>query len=319
MNSDFSGCGGYRITEVYNNIQSDIKFVISHQTKDVYQDGKLVHAVLIQRPADKILTQFCIDAKKEGIKVVVEMDDDLHNIHSSNPAKGFYTQDKINDNMNILRLCDFIHCSTDYLKHSLKHPKKTTVFENALNLKKYNHSYDKRYDVMWTGSETHADSLMLIKGVIKQLLEQGVKVGLMSGKKFLESIFDPHPNLDILDLIPFNSYYHIPALTKVFLTPLPDNHFNRSKSCLKIIEAAAWGVPCISSDTEPYRKFHNKSDGGNILVSDKFSDWMKVISSLLDNQYLWQEKSEKSFAAVKNIYNLELVNKKRADWWSSIL
>lgn len=279
----------------------------------------MVDAVMMQRPSDPMFVRFCKDYQGHGGKVIVEVDDDLLNLHINNPAKGYYTKERADTHKELLRICDYIHCSTPELKESLRQEIKTFVFHNAIDLTNYTIPYRKECDIMWSGSETHKDSLDLIKPVIYQLLDMGKKVILMSKKAWLESMFRPHRNLTMLDFVPFMEYYKIPSMAKVFLTPLPHNRFNASKSELKVLEAAAWGVPSVSSDTAPYRRFNKASKGANVIVKEKFCEWMKAILSLLEDKDLYEEKSLLSLSAVKNIYNLELVNQERAKWWKQIL
>ncbi len=69
----------------------------------------------------------------------------------------------------------------------------------------------------------------------------------------------------------------------------------------------------------PYIRFHEKSNGGNILVKkERTKNWLDAIYSLLDNQFLYDNLSSRSYMAVNETYNLEVVNKFRAQWWNNI-
>ncbi len=323
--SDTNGAvGSVRIREPYSNIEcEDIKFIISNSLGDAWlseDDNDLVDAVILQRPETKIMAQFAKDFRAEGKLVIVESDDDISCLPPSNPLFQLHRTEEHKDRLKYFNECvqhaHYVHVSTPELKYG----NKSVVFLNAINLKKYQHGLPKQSTVEWHGSPTHKDSLDLIKPVIEELNNNGIRVKLMSNKKWLESMFKPHANLELSDFIQEEVYHVMPSQAKIFLTPLPDNKFNRAKSELKCIQAGAWSIPCISSDVAPYRRFNEKSNGANIIVKkEKPKYWVNAIYDLLGDDYLYSQLSMKSKAAVENIYNLETVNKQRAEWWRNLL
>jgi hypothetical protein len=192
---------------------------------------------------------------------------------------------------------------------------------NAINRAKYDQPLQKVVSsVMFAGSQHHIESLLMIKPVIIDLLNNSVKVILMGNKQWLLPMFGEHPCLSIMDWLPFELYHKMPSMATVFLTPLPDNKFSRCKSENKVLEAAAWAVPCISSDVSPFIRFNQISKGGNIVVKkERPKEWLKCIYGLLENKELYDLCSFKSYICVKDVYSLEVVNKKRVEWWKKIL
>lgn len=320
--SDNTAVGQYRCIMPYSSIESDINFIISNRLEHAWlseNDDDMVSAILMQRPETQIMAQFAKDFRAEGGIVVVESDDDINALPYSNPVYHVHKQEEHKYRVKWFNECvqhaNYVHVSTPELKYG----DKSVVFYNAIDLDKYKTPMQKNCDVAWQGSPTHADSLEIIKPVINELLIEGIKVSLTSNKKWLETIFKPHPNLTINDTVPFELFHLIPSMAKVNLAPLPDNRFNRAKSELRILQSAAWRVPSVSSDVSAYRRFNKLSNGGNVIVKDRTKDWLKAIHSLLENVSLYDECSEKSFAAVRFNYDLKLINKQRNLWWRKAL
>lgn len=317
VKSDSGACYEYRIAP-YKHINSEIEFAITGEMKepDIYDSE--IKAVLIQRPVHEQLPEFICDLKKNGKKVVIEIDDDLLNVPAANPAFNYY-RNNTKTYLECLKLSDYIHTSTPEIAAGF--PGKSIVFHNAIELSKYTYKKTERTNsIMWQGSPTHKESLDLIKEPIRELLNKGVKVILQSNLDWLKSMFRPHPNLSLRGWVDVSESYKIPLSADINLTPLPQGKFNSAKSELKVLESAAWGIPSISSDISPYRRFHNVSGGANILIKkERTKEWVNAVMSLLSDDKLYSEKSRLSKEAVEKFYSLEKINEQRKIWWEKIL
>lgn len=315
VKSDNGACYQYRIAP-YLLIKSDIEFVITGEMKepDIYDPS--IAAILIQRPVHEQLPEFILDLKKNGKKVIVEIDDDLLNVPHNNPSFYYYRKHSKNY-MECLKSADYIHCSTPEIAAGFS--SKAIVFPNGVDMGKYCDFSPLPFSCIWQGSPTHKDSLDLIKEPIKELLNKGVKVILQSNLEWLKSLFKPHPNLYLRGWVDVSESYKIPQQASVNLTPLPQGKFNSAKSELKVIEAAAWGIPSVSSPVAPYLRF-NRLSGGNVIVNkERPKEWVKEILRLLEDKELWDDKSRLSKECVEKNYNLETINKNRLEWWTKIL
>lgn len=294
-----------------------IEFILSNNFDNAWLSGEgdeMVDAVLIQRPVDLLVLDFIKEWKSEkrGI-IAIETDDDLENLPYSNPAYEILKGKPLGIYTECLQLADYVHCSTPELVKSEKY----IVFANGINLDKYNEPLLRNErSVGWAGSPTHLDSLLLIKPVINELLISGVNVVLCSNREWLEYLFAPHSHLTIMGWADLDKAYLLPSIADVNLTPLPNNKFTRGKSELKVIEAAAWGIPSVSSSVSPYTRFNKLSGGGNVIVKkERPKEWLKEIYKLLEDEGRYKECSEKSLACVKDMYDLHLINQSRQKWW----
>lgn len=333
--SDAPSVAAWRITAPYLNLESDIEFHFSKSYDDhkkgTRPDG-LVDAVLLQRPSDKVALAFIQDMNEFGVTTIIETDDDLENVPFTNPVHKF-----MNDKNKrayyygeCLKAAKYLHVSTPELKKG----DKSTVFYNAVKLSKYvgrdeirrefreKHNIPKENKIiLWSGSTTHYDSLILIVDIIKELLkDEKITVVLISNLEFLSGIgFEPHDNLIFTPFVSFEESYKLPAIADIVLVPLPKNAFNACKSELKCIEAGAWKVPTICSMVNPYiRFFENSKSGCSIITKEKTKYWIKAVRDLIDNPFLYKVMSDRAYRAVEETYNLEIVNKQRAKWWQKL-
>lgn len=314
-----NACYHYRVEQPYTKIKSDINFVLCQQLNESgFETTDGIDAVVLQRPCDKNLLRFIKDFQAEGGICIVETDDDMNNIPYSNPVHPFVRSDNAIIYNECIREAKYVHVSTPELMVG----KKSTVFYNAIDLSKYTNPLPKKENsVIWTGSNTHADSLEIIKPVIQELLYDEVNVILMGAKEgWIETIFKPHKNLIILPPIEFEQFYRIPSMAMINLAPLQDNKFNRAKSELRILESAAWRVPTVASAVNPYTRFARLSRGGTLIVKkERSKEWLKTIYSLLQNKELYESCAEKSYLCLQQNYSLEKINQQRAVWWSNML
>jgi glycosyltransferase involved in cell wall biosynthesis len=87
--------------------------------------------------------------------------------------------------------------------------------------------------------------------------------------------------------------YYLPMTTwHVALAPLVDDEFNRSKSPLKALEAAAFGIPVVAGDAGPYRDFVVHGETGFLCRTD--ADWMKAIRTLGQDEELRREMGRRA-------------------------
>ena len=109
-----------------------------------------------------------------------------------------------------------------------------------------------------------------------------------------------------------NKYADIYNDTDISLAPLVDNHFNRCKSQLKVIESGFFKVPIIAQNIAPYQIDIEHGVNGFLIDTKKnHKDWVKYTNILLRDDKLRKEMGENLYNTVKDKYTLEKVSKKR--------
>jgi glycosyltransferase involved in cell wall biosynthesis len=127
---------------------------------------------------------------------------------------------------------------------------------------------------------------------------------------------------------PVNSYAMNYSKFDISIAPIMDHMFNRMKSQLKVIEAGFYKKALIASSVGPYTidLKHSLKNGnfvdGNALLVDKVknhSDWAKNIKKLVDNPNMIVDMGERLYETVKDTYDLNVVTKTRAEFYSSLI
>lgn len=330
------GKSSYRLEEPYKNISCEgVEFIFATGEVKLY-DSFEYDGLLIHQPTIDIHENFVKEYRKQGKLFVVDVDDDLTILPFSNPVfQNMREEDRAKFYKNALQLCDYIHVSTPELKESLCQVKKTEVFSNAIDLKKYDtdiqdvrNVFRNTYKipaedkiVAWFGSHTHHADLELIFPVINELFRRkNITVVLCSSIKWLRQIgfrSEHFPKLVALDYLPFDMYCNTIGIADVSLAPLVKNKFNACKSEIKVMEAAVHGVPSVVSAVAPYQRFAGASNRERVFLVQKgrIALWMNAIDSALG--YLGGAAGENARQAVESNYNLEMINKERALWWKA--
>lgn len=127
---------------------------------------------------------------------------------------------------------------------------------------------------------------------------------------------------------PVTSYAKNYSKFDVSLAPLKNHMFNRMKSQLKVIESGFYKKALIASNLGPYTidlkhclKNGNFVDGNALLVDENrnHSDWAKYIEKLVKNPNLVKDMGERLYETVKDVYDLKVITKNRAEFYKSIV
>lgn len=109
----------------------------------------------------------------------------------------------------------------------------------------------------------------------------------------------------------------------VGLAPLKSNHnFNLMKSQLKLIEAGVHKIPVIMSNFGPYTlddvdgRFGGTQKG--LLVDENKSDWYEKMKWYVDNPSAIKEHGEANHQYFLENFEMNVVNKKRADLYKHV-
>lgn len=96
----------------------------------------------------------------------------------------------------------------------------------------------------------------------------------------------------------------------VGISPLVDTAFNRSKSWLKMIEYAALGVPCVVSPMPEYRKLHARGVG---VLAHNPREWYQKLRLLLTDDARREDLAAQGRDAVAGF----TYESRADDWWNA--
>jgi glycosyltransferase involved in cell wall biosynthesis len=264
----------------------------------VFESLDWCEIAVFQRNTEQQQLDLMIEAKKRGKFVVVEGDDDYINIPDRNSGKAYYAPKRpILEEM--FRQAHAVSVTTKPLREVyLAYNKNISVIPNAYDLDIYDvtlpiqqvyifQGYPQRpvsieqfqniregkKFVCWAGSPTHEEDMELVIKPLERLIKkENVIVGMCAFvHKYMLTKY-PENNLFTFGVVPNIAWYGMLQFLKpdVWLAPVVENQFNKSKSNLKKIEAAMMGSVFVGSDFDTYNQDELEGYLPNNHVND---DW----------------------------------------------
>lgn len=285
--ADSAGCGYYRVELPLNALAArghdvHIDSVMPDEWRDT-ADVIVGQRVCLPGPTARWQNL----ARQGRAKLVLEIDDDLFNIHpSSKQARTFFDQPGIMKNLELnLRAADVVTVTTDYLAERMSaYNDNVVVLPNCIPAAILDHVPAQRDDVLtigwggsathqidWTGPDEHVARFITrnpgaelhVMGWVPTTLWNRTPAGRRRTTGWIASVDDLHRAID----------YHIGVI------PLRDNEFNRSKSAIKLLELAALGIPAVVADAGPYAA--EMAAGAPALAVRDPKDWARHLAALV--------------------------------------
>lgn len=261
-----------------------------------------------------------IKAMKElGMKIIYDLDDNLWAVPNSNPAARVFraVQEAL---AYIAAQCDLITVSTLKLKGVVTNElsKRATqtvpvrVVPNMLSLDWFHSPLlpkdPEKVIVGWAGSNTHAGDIVYAWDALPKALERvpNLYMEFVGGAQPPSTIKD-HPRVRIRSWVPVAEF---PARFSswgwdICLAPLDDNRFNRSKSNIKMLEAAAVGAICFVSPVGPYADFCDLHPDLNYLECLTSTQWENKIVEMAQDKARRQALAETMYKVAVANYEIK--------------
>lgn len=287
--------------------------------------------IVFQRPLSAVIWQAIPRLQAQGVKCVVEIDDDFTAIHPRNPAyQSTDPRQSPTSNRNHLlaaiAAADLVTVSTPrlakvYSKWASSEP---VVLPNYVP-EWYTHvsreagqmepELDRsRLWIGWTGSvATHPTDLQVTHGAVEQVLRRRPSAGMAvvgTGKGVQMRLGLSQPPL-ACDWLPISEYPKVMAQFDVGIVPLDLTAFNEAKSWLKGLEFASVGVPFIASPTDQYRDLMVRGIG---RVAERPRTWVGALGQLLDDPNARREESDRVRQRVREAFTIEA---HAEAWWEA--
>jgi glycosyltransferase involved in cell wall biosynthesis len=224
-----------------------------------------VDLIIVQRPVSQGLNAMIEQAKKQGIAVIVEIDDDLERTHRNNLAWWqLQPQNSRNSNYEWLKrsidLADALVCSTPKLQRfkprGASFVLRNYVPESIFSIARM--TPHTQLTVGWSGTlQTHPEDLQVTRGKVGEALQGSdtrfYVVGDGKGVQRALELPQDHP-FEASGWTPLHEYYQrIIDNIDIGIVPLERSEFNEAKSYLKLLEFSALGIPTVASDTPENR------------------------------------------------------------------
>jgi glycosyltransferase involved in cell wall biosynthesis len=266
--------------------------------------------------------------KSVGKKVVYDLDDNLWNLPHYNPAahapnfaaiKRLFTA--------CIQECDYVVASTNALQAAIKNnvriKKPVRVINNAVDFDLF--CPLPRLDtgmvtVGWGGSMTHDKDISDVYALIPELLEKNPRMRFESVGAEMDKNLAEHPRVRPRMAVPIAEYPSRLASWRwdVFLAPLVDNAFNRSKSNIKMLEAAALMKPILVSPVAPYSDFCKLDRDLEYLLCHTIKQWREKITHLVNDAEARHFYGMKLYAVARKHFDVVDMAKKWNDIFNEI-
>ena len=245
-------------------------------------------------------------------KILVEIDDNILAVDSSNPAYGNVNPGSDHQRRfeEQLSEADGIITSTEYLKKLYKgYCKKIFVVKNSIDFGIWDRLKTPRghskVRIGWEGASHHGEDLEIILPVIPKILKKyGDKVEF----HFFGHIPDQLRNCSVFtNMVSIDQY---PAVYKkldfdIVLAPLQDTAFNRSKSNIRILEAGALKKAIVASSNKNLAYAQTIKGGETGLLANSTGNWIGAISRLIEDADLREKLGKNLYRLVKDNYNIK--------------
>lgn len=276
--------------------------------------------VFIQRPYSPAEAKLCRIFKTMNKPIWMDFDDDLFSIPSDNPCLSTYgTKSNQQAIGECLELADVVSVSTEVLKQKyIRFNKNIRVIPNALNFDLFSHYCEpgklpdeQNNVIMWRGSQTHHKDVMTVAPEIIEFAQHDKDIHFeFIGDRlwFLTDRLDRDRThlTGVMDPIVYHQYIYRCA-PKIFIVPLCDHEFNRSKSNIAWLEATFAGAVTIAPRMPEWTK-----PGVQTYDPNKKGDFLKVLKEVNNlNKSIRDSFVRDSWAHIMEYYTLDAVNHKR--------
>jgi glycosyltransferase involved in cell wall biosynthesis len=261
-----------------------------------------------------LLTLYAFKDMLPHVPIVCEVDDDLTDAPHYNPGSESYGPGKqpLHLALEQIRNSDAVMTTTDYLKevYSDYNPH-VYVAENSIDSAFWNVK-GKRIPgvrVGWSGGASHQEDLRLLVPVIAEFLNDKT----LRDIKFVFYHYCPEflrnfPNVEVVERWSKIDRYpkEMAALDcDVMLAPLVDNKFNRAKSNIRWLEAAALRVPCVASNVGHFAQTIRHGVDG--FLANNTGDFVSHIKALALNKKLRKKVGTEAFKRTATDFNVDTV------------
>lgn len=340
----------------YSDFHVDYAIDISEATKENLQDYQIV--CFLRLVSEKGKTETLINKCKEaGCKVVVDIDDYWF-LHPTHELHKKYKENNIsNQTISGLVNADWVTTTTEHFADKIKqHNKNVTVLPNSIDETqpqfKVSNTYSNRLRFGYIAGVYHVpDAKLMFNGMkevhktvrndryqfclggygnnntynfMEYMFSNEYKALPKEYKEYLGE-FTPEENFkgdsECYKRLWGKSVYEYATLYNeidVALVPLVETSFNSFKSQIKIIEAGWFKKAVIVSNVMPYTIDCKKSNSILISPSKRGDGWGLAMKRLINNPNLVEDLGEAMHETVKEKYNMDTVNKVRADLYRKL-
>jgi glycosyltransferase involved in cell wall biosynthesis len=250
-------------------------------------------------------------SRGRDVRLIAEADDDLLEVDPSSPAYPFYGSPEVRARLqDWLRVADAVTVTTEPLAEAMRRytAAEVHVVPNYLPEWLLQHERPRRVDggltIGWGGSNTHRMDWAECADQVRRFFARArpdVELHLMGAA---HEDCARHGHAAVCDCpchqlrLPEGRTRYSPWTSSVpdywraidydvMLCPLRPHQFNRSKSNLRVLEAAMLGIPVVASEYGPYAQFVQHGVTGLLVRRDH--EWAQHLRALVEDEAMREE------------------------------
>jgi len=302
LRGDNSGCGYWRIKLPGEYLREYEDKISVHISDLEIEYDKLVQydTIVVQRVLDFEQYLILSSLKQAGIKIIYEIDDDVFNVESHNPAAVIFNRfDTKLCIEHCLDIADAVIVTSERLAKALEIEEKAIIYPNSLDWSimfstGYKDPEKQKTRLFWSGSNTHNEDFKVCINALTRIFAErdDVELFIMGGcpeslAKSMQPFMDRILVCQGMHTEAYFNYLQFNLDADIGLIPLTNSIFNYSKSTCKGLEYTLAGIPIIASDYPPYSDvYENEKDA---LLCRNEEDWYEKINILLENKKMRDE------------------------------
>lgn len=294
--SDWQGCGFYRCEQpVAALVRAGVAASVADRVPTRNQGAAIAAlrtpaaALVFQRPMALGLPEVIAVARREGRRVLVELDDDVWSLAPHNPAAPHFTREALDRVRDCIRAAHGVIASTTALAAriaAVTGQREIAVIPNAVDPALAGPPREAEADrplvVGWAGGASHRADFRVARDGVLALQRRGDTEVHFYGDDPLAGTPGPRRIHPWTTSVP--AHYRNIATLDMALAPLENSRFNRSKSALKWMEHSLHGTPMVLSDVPCYREAAD--DGLTALFAADATRFARQLRRLADDPAL---------------------------------
>lgn len=332
---DWGGCGNLRMrwpAAAVQAVRPDWEITVHQPRGEVPvgldAQGHVVEVALdplpdlmvLQRTGTPVLAGVAAYMQRHGVAVVADFDDAMWCIDPKNFAWSTWNKRRTTGKQQHWKWCDITAEYVDLVtvttpglaRHYGKHGRveiiPNGVPQAAVDAPTWRMRYDPRVTVGWAGyTGTHPGDCDVSRPGAEVAVENGAIARVVADAPGVERVWgvpvDPVPAQEGMD------YYSALSTMDLMLVGLKDSPFNQCKSTLKVLEAAAAGVPSVASGTKPHRDLSRRFP---LQLANSPRDWQEKVGRLVKDEELREDMALEVRHAIK-AHTIEA----RAEEWAA--
>lgn len=273
--------------------------------------------VVIQRPLLRHLADIIPHIQEQGVAVVVEIDDDFAAIPPANVswARVHPKHNPERNSDHLARGCasaDLVTVTTPALAKRYGGHGRVRVVPNFVPERYLAIEPTPSHSIGWTGSvTTHPGDLEVTHGAVQRVIDAtGATMRVVGTGKGVAKRLGLEVNPAACGWAEIDDYPERMAEVGVGIVPLADSAFNNAKSCLKMMEFAAVGVPVVASPSPDNLRLHQHGIG---MIARRPREWERALRTLLGSDDLRAEMAAHGRKVMAGL----TIEANAFKWWSA--